>query len=67
MELSNKNLGIIRDALICYSNSLRNKLESIRNSDIPDDDAGAVIVKLSAELFNTESLQEMVEILINKQ
>ena len=67
MELSTKNLGIIRDALICYSDSLKHKLECIRNDDIPNDDAGAVIVKLSAELSNTESLQEMVEILINKQ
>lgn len=68
MELSLKNLGIIRDALMSYTASIRSQYGIILEAPerITYEEFMCVSEALKRRISETESLQEQIEILINK-
>ncbi len=68
MEFSLKNLGIIRDALISHKIGLRSQLNIILSvpDRIPCEEYKLIVADLERKISETESLQEQIEILINK-
>lgn len=68
MELSLKNLGIIRVALILHKVGLRSQLNIILSEPdgIPGEEYKFIVAALERKISETESLQEQIEILINK-
>lgn len=69
MELSLKNLGIIRDALISHSLGLKSQLNIILKEPdrLPYEEYKFIVDSLKTRISETESLQDMIEILINRQ
>lgn len=69
MELSMKHLGIIRDALISHALGLKSQLNTILKE--PDrllhEEYRFIVDSLNARISEVESLQDMIEILINRQ
>lgn len=68
MELSLKNLGIIRDALTSHKIGLRSQLNIILSEPdrIPCEEYKFIVAALERKISETESLGEQIEILINK-
>ena len=68
MELSLKNLGIIRDALISHKIGLRSQLYMIRSEPVrtPCEEYKFIVAALERKISETESLQEQIEIFINR-
>lgn len=69
MELSLKNLGIIRDALISHTLGLKSQLNIILKEPdrLPPEEYKFIVDSLKTRISETESLQDMIEILINRQ
>lgn len=69
MELSLKNLGIIRDALISHTLGLKSQLNIILKEPdrLPYEEYKFIVDRLKTKISETESLQDMIEILINRQ
>lgn len=69
MEFSLKNLGIIRDALISHALGLKSQLDIILKEPdrLPHEEYRFIVDSLNARISETESLQDMIEILINRQ
>lgn len=69
MELSMKHLGIIRDALISHSLGLKSQLNIILKEPdrLPYEEYKFIVDSLKTRISETESLQDMIEILINRQ
>ena len=69
MELSLKNLGIIRDALISHTLGLKSQLNIILKEPdrLPYEEYKFIVDSLKTRISETESLQDMIEILINRQ
>ena len=69
MELSMKHLGIIRDSLIYHTLGLKSQLNIILKEPgrLPHEDYRFIVDSLNARISETESLQDMIEILINRQ
>lgn len=68
MELSLKNLGIIRDALMSHKIGLRSQLKIILSEPdrLPYEEYKFIVAALERKISETESLGEQIEILINK-
>lgn len=64
-----KHLGIIRDALISYTASIRSQYGIILEAPerITYEEFMCVSEALKRRISETESLQDMIEILINRQ
>lgn len=69
MELSLKNLGIIRDALISHTLGLKSQLNTMLKESyrLPNEEYKFIVDSLKTRISETESLQDMIEILINRQ